>query len=84
MPGLPIPKTPSRSWISNGSLPQSISRVTLKCSTVILNHAMETTQRGHPEDVMPFVIKHYRLTNGNGKTLAEIRDNHQTINVIEV
>ena len=43
-------------WIA----PQRISRVTLMFDTDF-DHAMETVTRGHPEDVMPFAVKHYRL-----------------------
>jgi len=64
-------------WIS----PQSISRVTLMFDTDF-DHAMETVQRGHPEDVMPFAVKHYRLLNDQGEVLAEVTDNHQTVNQI--
>ena len=60
-------------------MPQSISRVTLMFDTDF-DHAMETVTRGHPEDVMPFTVKHYRLRDGEGCVLAEISDNHQTVN----
>jgi len=46
------------------------------------DHAMETTLFGHPENVVPFTIKHYRVTDGNGRIVAECGDNHQTINRI--
>ena len=46
------------------------------------DHAMETSLRGHPEAVMPFTVKHYRLGDGNGRVFAEVTDNHQTINQI--
>ena len=49
-------------WIA----PQSISRVTLMFDTDF-DHAMETVTRGHPEDVMPFAAKHYRLRTGDGR-----------------
>ena len=65
-------------WIA----PQSISRVTLMFDTDF-DHAMETVTRGHPEDVMPFAVKHFRLRNGDGAVLAEVTDNHQTVNRIE-
>ena len=61
---------------------QRISRVTLMFDTDF-DHAMETVTRGHQQDVMPFAVKHYRLRNGNGDLLAEVRDNHQTVNRIE-
>ena len=34
------------------------------------DHAMETTLRGHPEAVMPFVVEHYRLKDGAGAVLG--------------
>ena len=64
-------------WIA----PQSISRVTLMFDTDF-DHAMETVTRGHPEDVMPFAVKHYRLRDGDGRVLSEVTDNHQTVNRI--
>ena len=64
-------------WI----VPQSISKLTLMFDTDF-DHAMETTLRGHPEDVMPFAVKHYRLTDGSGNVLAEVCDNHQTVNEV--
>ena len=65
-------------WIA----PQSVSRVTLMFDTDF-DHAMETVTRGHPEDVMPFAVRHYRLRDGDGTLLAEFCDNHQTVNLIE-
>ncbi len=65
-------------WIA----PQSISRVTLMFDTDF-DHAMETVTRGHPEDVMPFAVKHYRLWNGAGELLAEVTNNHQSVNQFE-
>ena len=47
------------------------------------DHAMETVQRGHPESAMPFCVKRYRLTNGNGSVYAKVDDNHQTVNQIQ-
>ena len=68
--------------MSKWDMPQSISRVTLMFDTDF-DHAMETVTRGHPEDVMPFAVKHYRLRNGEGCVLAEVSDNHQTVNRFE-
>ncbi len=65
-------------WI----MPQSVSKVTLMFDTDF-DHAMETTLRGHPEDVMPFAVKHYRLKDGAGSILADVTDNHQTVNTIK-
>ena len=62
-------------WIE----PQTISQITLMFDSDF-DHAMETVTRGHPEDIMPFVVRHWRLLDGAGNTLAEVDDNHQTIN----
>lgn len=64
-------------WIA----PKSISKVRLMFDSDF-DHAMETTLRGHPEAVMPFAVKAYRLRDGGGKLLAECHDNHQTVNTI--
>jgi hypothetical protein len=42
------------------------------------DHAMESVQWGHPERAMPFCVKHYRLSDGAGRTITEGQDNHQT------
>ncbi len=63
-------------------VPQFIQKVTLMFDTDF-DHAMETTLRGHPEAVMPFAVKHYRISDGAGEILAEAKDNHQTVNTIE-
>lgn len=47
------------------------------------DYAMETTLRGHPKAVMPFAVEHYRIKDGAGAVLAEVKDNHQTVNTIE-
>ena len=65
-------------WVA----PQSISKMNLMFDTDF-DHAMETTLRGHPEAVMPFAVQHYRIKDGVGGLLAEVRDNHQTVNTIE-
>jgi hypothetical protein len=59
--------------------PQEINKMTLMFDTD-WDHAMETSLRGHPEDVMPFTVKHYRIKNNNGDVIAEVEDNHQSLN----
>jgi hypothetical protein len=44
------------------------------------DHPMESSQMGHPEDVIPFCIQNYRIKDENGNLLFEKSDNHQTIN----
>jgi len=45
------------------------------------DHPMESSQMGHPEDVMPFCVKYFRIYNGK-EMIFENKDNHQTINYI--
>lgn len=63
-------------------VPQSVSEVVLMFDTD-WDHPMETTLWGHLEDVMPFALKDYRLTDGKGRVFAEVTENHQTINRIK-
>ncbi len=91
--GIARPTSQANAWVADPQdaaprldikwvVAQSISRVTLMFDTDF-DHAMETTLRGHPEAVMPFAVKHYRIKDGAGALLAEVRDNHQTVNTIE-
>ena len=59
--------------------PQNINKMIIMFDTDS-DHAMETSLLGHPEDVMPFTVKHYRVKNRQGDIIAEVTDNHQTIN----
>ena len=47
------------------------------------DHALESTLMGHPESEIPFCVKDIQLTDGSGKVLAEIQDNHQTVVTIK-
>ena len=90
--GLARPTAGANAWVADPTdpgpaldiewqLPQSVSEVVLMFDTD-WDHPMETSLWGHPEDVVPFAVKDYRLTDGNGRVLAEVADNHQTINTI--
>ena len=48
------------------------------------DHAMETSQWGHPEDIIPFCVRSYRIKDANGHILHQCDDNHQTINRIRL
>ncbi len=73
-PGDPTPTLHLR-W----SEPQRIRRLDLSFDTDF-DHAMESVLWSHPEDAMPFCVKHYRIRNGE-TVVAEVTDNHQTRNV---
>lgn len=58
--------------------PQRIGLIRLYLDTDY-DHPMETSQYGHPENVMPFCLRNIHISDGEGRTVATIRDNHQTI-----
>jgi hypothetical protein len=62
-------------------LPRKIRRIHLFFDTDY-DHAMETTQWGHPENVMPHCVRNFRILDEHGRTLHECRDNHHTISRI--
>ena len=43
------------------------------------DHAMESSLYGHPENVMPFCVKHFKIKDEEGNVIFEKVDNHQTI-----
>ncbi|WP_040446627.1 FAD-dependent oxidoreductase [Ktedonobacter racemifer] len=60
--------------------PQRIRRIELAFDTDF-DHPMESVLMGHPERVMPFCVKHYRLCAGE-QLIVENTDNHQTRNTV--
>ncbi len=60
---------------------QTIREIVLHFDTDF-DHAMETAQWGHPEDVMPFCVRDYVLRDADGKELHRCSGNHQTVNRI--
>lgn len=43
------------------------------------DHAMESVLRGHPERVGPSCVRHYRILDETGQVLAEVEDNHRSL-----
>ena len=46
------------------------------------DHAMESSLMGHPESIMPFCARSYKIKDQNGTVIYETIANHQTINTI--
>jgi hypothetical protein len=46
------------------------------------DHAMESSLMGHPESVMPFCARSYKISDQKGTLVYETKANHQTINSI--
>jgi len=90
--GLNRPTTGANAWIAafddaaprltiEWETPQSIREIVLMFDTDY-DHSMESTLLGHPENVMPFCVKRYRLLTCDDTVLADVSDNHQTRNRI--
>jgi hypothetical protein len=47
------------------------------------DHPMECSLMGHPEHVMPFCVRNYRLLDENGRVLYAVQGNYQTVNVVK-
>lgn len=62
--------------------PQTIKRLVLSFDADF-DHPMESAYWGHPENVSPFCVKHYRI-RANGQLLAECTDNHHAVNRIDL
>jgi hypothetical protein len=64
--------------ILNWAAEKKIKSVTLFLDTDF-DHPMESSQMGHPEDVMPFVVRDFSVFNEKNEILFDVKDNHQTI-----
>jgi len=90
--GLQRPTNQTNAWVADPADPLpsvnlawkesvSISRVELFFDTDY-DHPAESVLLGHPENDMPFCVRHYRILDEAGNILAERADNHQTRNII--
>ncbi len=86
------PTVSSNAWVAAAADPtpridiawdaeQTIREVVLHFDTDF-DHAMETAQWGHPEDVMPFCVRDYVLRDADGQELHRCSGNHHTVNRI--
>ena len=77
--GFTRPYIRSNAWISGFNnpspwltikwdVPQQIHSVTLFFDTDF-DHPMESSQMGHPEDIIPFCIRKYRIKDENGNII---------------
>jgi hypothetical protein len=61
--------------------PVVLSKIILSFDTDF-DHPMETVLMGHPESVIPFCVRDYRITDDSGNVVFERRGNYQTRNEI--
>ena len=60
---------------------KSVQRIKIMFDTDF-DHALESSLMGHPERVIPYCVRNYTIRDENGKTLAQKKANHQTINEV--
>ncbi len=75
------PEDPAPALTLQWDQPKTLGRIELTFDTD-RDHPLESVFFPHPENVMPFCVKHYRVLDGRGRVLAERTDNHQTRNTI--
>jgi len=63
--------------------PVTLSEIDLHFDTDF-DHAMETAQIGHAEDIMPFCVRTYTVRTADGTILHQTTENHQTINRVRL
>src|SRR5690606_19858347 len=63
--------------------PQEIRHIDLFFDTDY-DHPMESVLMGHPEDVMPFCVRNYKIVDDQGHIVFEKEDNYQSMNRIEL
>ncbi len=92
--GLIRPYLQPNAWVSGWS--DQTPTITLtwdeprKIETILLyldpdyDHPMESTQMGHPEDVVPFCVRNYRIMDGEGNQVFEKTGNYQAIQHIQL
>ncbi|MDF2192711.1 FAD-dependent oxidoreductase [Paraflavitalea sp. CAU 1676] len=63
--------------------PKTISRIDLFFDADY-DHPMESVLMHHPESVMPFCVRNYRIKDGAGHVLAVVEGNYRTHNVVRL
>ncbi|HTF19292.1 MAG TPA: FAD-dependent oxidoreductase [Chryseolinea sp.] len=92
--GVTRPTGQSNAWVADPTdaspavqvmwpIAESINTIVLKFDTD-LDHPMETVLMGHPENVMPFCVRTYKIRDDQGNVVHEERNNYQTINTIRL
>ncbi len=92
--GVDRPTTQPNAWVANWAdeapaltiswnEPREIGHIDLFFDTDY-DHPMESVLMHHPESVMPFCIRHYRVKDEAGNIVAEKKDNYQTHNRIRL
>lgn len=92
--GVYRPTTAPNAWVAsledaapelkiNWEAPQKIRYIDLFFDTDY-DHPMESVLMGHPEDVMPFCVRNYKIVDEKGHIIFEKEGNYQSMNRIEL
>lgn len=90
--GFTRPYLRSNAWVANSdddnptfalewNEPKTATEITLFFDTDF-DHALESVQYGHPENIMPFCVQEYCIRNEHGEIVYKQKNNHQSINEI--
>ncbi|HMR19544.1 MAG TPA: FAD-dependent oxidoreductase, partial [Sphingobacterium sp.] len=63
--------------------PQEIRKIDLFFDTDY-DHPMESVLMGHPEDIMPFCVRDYKIVDDKDQVVFEKKGNYQTINRVNL
>ena len=63
--------------------PQTISEISLFFDTDY-DQAMETVQMGHYDNVMPYCVRQYTISDDKGNIISSCSDNHLALNTIKL
>jgi len=75
------PDDPTPTLFLEWDHPQTIRRIDLSFDTDF-DHPMESVLMGHPERLMPFCVRRYRILDDQGRVVGGCDDNHQTRNSV--
>lgn len=84
--GFTRPTRSTNAWIANHADPRPTIVLTwqekIRISRIVLfldpdyDHPMESVLMGHPEDRVPFVVRDYKIEDGQGRLLHQVKGNY--------
>lgn len=92
--GIARPTTRPNAWVAdfddktpvlslNWNKEQNISRIEISFDTDF-DHPMESVLMTHPENIMPFCVRNYRILDDKNQIIFERKGNYQTRNIINL
>ncbi|MRG48878.1 FAD-dependent oxidoreductase [Chitinophaga sp. SYP-B3965] len=92
--GVDRPTTQPNAWVADWNDPQPQLSISWKEAKTIseidlffdtdYDHPMESVLMSHPESVMPFCVRKYKIKDEAGNVLAEHTNNYQTYNRVQL